>query len=103
MPDPATPEFCFLFSEFPSVVALRRTPNVERRAPNAERLNQLSLGEVSHQLGGTKVPRRTIVGVPHAIHKSSELVRSDLHDVADLMAESHAGDITILGGREHGA
>lgn len=79
-----------------SVVSSYPTPNVERS-------NQVSLGEVSHQLRGTKVPGCTIVGVPHAIDESSELVGSDLHDVANLVAESHSRNIPILGWSEHGA
>ena len=44
-----------------------------------------------------------MIGVPHTISESAEFVRSDFHDVADFMAEPHAGNVAILRWREHGA
>ena len=71
--------------------------------PSRFALDQSALREASHELGGAKMPGLTFVGVPHTISENAELVRSDSHDVTNFMAESHAGNVTILRRREHRA
>ena len=71
--------------------------------PSRFALDQSALREASHELGGAKMPGLTLVGVPHTIGESAEFVRSDSHDVTNFMAESHAGNVTILRWREHRA
>ena len=67
------------------------------------RLNQSAPREASHELCRSEIPGLTMIGVPHTISESAEFVRSDFHDVADFMAEPHAGNVAILRWCEHGA